>query len=291
MEFYCKTIAAISLCINIILIGAVVYLSMNGKNYTCVACDDNNLYLPNCDMARPYDLGLAKQLVDSYRVNQWAAINSFVQPFARAGGESTPDNIDARSAWFSLETLKMFIHTIETYTSANCKNNPGSNATNPPKPPLLGIRIYYGQYPSDHGQLSNYKPSSSSDEEGDFTASNQNSFQYAGMHTLLMIPTCDDASGNHVDFDPRDMNVSLCPIQMLTDFSFHSSLGDDILALGVESVGTTSPGNKRGGLAPPPFHCQDESSTENYQQIGATFMNLVDNPSSGITCPQARMPE
>lgn len=74
---------------------------------------------------------------------------------------------DARSIWFNLDTIKTFICTIEKYSGA-LKLSSGS----------LGIRIYYAVY----------------DDTGRFPR----------MHTLFMVPTCQDHNGDQVDMDPRE---------------------------------------------------------------------------------------
>ncbi len=80
-----------------------------------------------------------------------------------------------RSVWFSLETVKKFIYSIEKKTCNTCAGN-------------LGIRMYLAQYPTT-GPSASYT---------DLTIVDAN---YSGINTLFMVPTVD--IGNyHYDFDP-----------------------------------------------------------------------------------------
>lgn len=77
---------------------------------------------------------------------------------------------DARSCWYSLDTLKKFICLIEKYSSE--LNLP---------PSQLGIRFFYAAYPNNkimYGQ------------------------NYGNKHTLFMVPTYNLSNENR-DFDPR----------------------------------------------------------------------------------------
>jgi hypothetical protein len=79
---------------------------------------------------------------------------------------------DARSCWFSADTLKKFICLMEKY--ANDIKIPSSN---------LGIRFYYANY--DNVKV--FEPT------------------YSNHHTLYMVPTVfDRSSQNFVDFEPRE---------------------------------------------------------------------------------------
>jgi hypothetical protein len=82
-----------------------------------------------------------------------------------------------RSIWFSLETLKDFIHQIESKSCDTCTGN-------------LGIRFYFAKYPSPTGPTASYSDLSTLDPG------------YAGIQTLFMVPTIDNLNGYHFDFDP-----------------------------------------------------------------------------------------
>jgi hypothetical protein len=112
-------------------------------------------------------------LIQNYKDHQ----HTFIQNSAAAG---TPQlSNDARSVWFSLNRLKTFIYEIENQCCP-CSGKLGK----------LGIRFYYGAYPSSLV---------GTEHETHVPA------QYANMHTLVMIPTYTNAKGDNVDFDPDAM--------------------------------------------------------------------------------------
>lgn len=79
---------------------------------------------------------------------------------------------DARSIWFSLETIKRFIKEIERAV-------PRGDGR-----PVLGVRIYYAKYPKlPDARLSKV----------------DSTFQ--GRHTLFMVPTYLDINGINTDFN------------------------------------------------------------------------------------------
>src|SRR6185312_4845730 len=125
-------------------------------------CCPGNCYPANCTIATKFDLDRACKMIDRYRQHHWEAINQYC-PSIYNQNSTDPNNpnlytpadpnnavrVDARSAWFSLETLKAFINTIETRTCAN---------TAPNCMPALGVRIYYAEYPTDATELQTYAP-------------------------------------------------------------------------------------------------------------------------------------
>lgn len=115
------------------------------------------------------DTRTIKQMVDQYRNNHLDAIN-------RTLGLN-----DAHSVSFGLKTLKKFIDDIEYQTK---KRNPGIDAG------ALGVRFYYAAYP----QESEWKNSENEKQMGK---------NYAGKHTLVMIPTLKKriSSGSFEDYD------------------------------------------------------------------------------------------
>jgi hypothetical protein len=122
-------------------------------------------------------------VLENYRKNIWDSVNNnsiFRSPsrglnfasLALAPNTSTTtyDKTDARCIWFSLETLKQFICTIETN---NAKLNiPAED---------LGIRFYYAAYPMNYVDV-----------------------KKQNRHTLFMVPTYKNGTGAEVDFDPRE---------------------------------------------------------------------------------------
>lgn len=95
-------------------------------------------------------------------------------------------DLDARSVWFSLETLKQFLWEIES-KSATCK---GCETLN------LGVRIYYGVYP---------EPSDPNDTT--FQAKEKK------KHSVFMVPTYAKRDANKVlrdyDFNPNQLTAKI----------------------------------------------------------------------------------
>ncbi|MCX6316488.1 MAG: hypothetical protein NTW29_04310 [Bacteroidetes bacterium] len=108
-----------------------------------------------------------KSAVNNYYTNIYPEINAKVNQLRN--GRNNPDRfVDARAIWFSMDSLKQFIYTIEKYsTLMNLSTS------------QLGIRFYYGQYSADHQA-------------------------YADHHTLFLVPTyANNATETAIDFDPR----------------------------------------------------------------------------------------
>ncbi|UKB79088.1 hypothetical protein [Chryseobacterium sp. MEBOG07] len=127
----------------------------------------------NTESNKPLEPGimsnsLIQALIDNYRQNHLSAINT-------ALGIQ-----DAHSIWFDLPKLKQFIAKIEEEAA---KVNPATSEAN------LGIRFYYATYPKQ--------------EDWSMMDSHPVPVQYAGKHTLVMIPTLKKASdaGELIDFD------------------------------------------------------------------------------------------
>jgi hypothetical protein len=111
---------------------------------------------------------LIQALIDNYRQNHLNAINTAL------GIE------DAHSIWFDLPKLKNFIAKIEEEAA---KVNPATSTED------LGIRFYYATYPKQ--------------ENWSIMDSHPVPAEYAGRHTLVMIPTLKKASetGELIDYD------------------------------------------------------------------------------------------
>lgn len=114
-----------------------------------------------------------QSLVDNYRNRQLSIINDAM-------------NInDAHSIWFDLPTLKKFIADIESETQ-----NVDTSITQD----NLGIRFHYAAYP----RIENW----------DQMENQPISPDYAGKHTLVMVPTLKKANENgdllNYDFNPMD---------------------------------------------------------------------------------------
>lgn len=109
-----------------------------------------------------------KLVVKRYKEFALPAINARVNEVWLDRGAETPNFKDTRCIWFSMDSIKQFICTIERYSAK--LNLQTSN---------LGIRMYYGQYDISHPH-------------------------YPDQHTIFMMPTFSlSKTGPAIDFDPR----------------------------------------------------------------------------------------
>jgi len=186
------------------------------------------------------DAGLAKLLVSNYHDHHLAAINQ--------NCSTVPSGGDSRSVWFSLERVKRFIYQIESKACNMCNN----------EKPALGIRIYFGEYPTDATQA----PDINAD--------------YLGLHTLLMVPTYDDGVSNR-DFDPAYINEGCHPAPLDSVGAVLTALPPDPQRPDQSNMNMRN----HGYLFPPPYpnaNCPLNKS----EYLGADFMYYVDN----AVCPQ-----
>jgi hypothetical protein len=164
---------------NTIVKHDTIYLKLNDtakpSNLTsvCVECEEETVGQP---------MNHFKNVLENYRKNVWDSINNnvifsaptkgltFTDMSNRTSSTTNYDKTDARSIWFSLETIKQFICTIE-------KNN--AKLFHPATD--LGIRFYYAVYENDYSDVSK-----------------------RNKHTLFMVPTFKNDNGAEVDFDPRE---------------------------------------------------------------------------------------
>lgn len=125
--------------------------------------------------------GLVGDMVNLYRNNQWNSIK---------GSTTHPMTEDANTIWFDLDSIKKFIYNIEK----TVKSNPAT------KQSKLGLRIYYAAYPKiGDWSLTEYK-------DLQVFRGNTTTEQYEKMHTLIMLPTIQNANGQIKDinlFDER----------------------------------------------------------------------------------------
>ncbi len=117
---------------------------------------------------------LIQTLVSNYRNNQLVSVKE------KMGID------DAHSIHFDLKILKKFIADIERITS---ENNPGANLED------LGIRFYYAAYPHV--------------ENWSIMSATTVGKEYAGKHTLVMIPTIkrQDENGTMLSYDFNPSNA------------------------------------------------------------------------------------
>ncbi len=137
---------------------------------------------------------LIQTLVNNYRNNQLASVKE------KMGID------DAHSIHFDLKTLKKFIADIETLTSTN---NPGANIED------LGIRFYYAAYPHV--------------ENWSIMSGTTVGKEYAGKHTLVMIPTMkrQDENGTMLSYDFNPSNT--VDGQMLAMASRNAGAQSDVI--------------------------------------------------------------
>lgn len=152
--------------------------------------------------------GLIQTLIDNYRQNHLNAINT------NLGID------DAHSIWFDLPKLKSFIAKIEEEAA---KVDPSASEED------LGIRFYYATYPKQ--------------ENWSIMDSHPVPAEYAGKHTLVLIPTLKkaDETGELIDYDFNPFqNTDSKPLALNT----HS-------AKGIEQDDDTGLGENNGILVPP----------------------------------------
>jgi hypothetical protein len=170
--------------------------------------ENNDLPVAPNTMLTPFIQGL----IDNYRVRQLSVINDAM-------------NIDdAHSIWFDLPTLKKFIADIEAETQ---KVDTAITESN------LGVRFHYAAYPRI--------------EDWDQMADQPIVQEYAGKHTLVMIPTLKIADENgemlNYDFNPMDSST----------YSITQEKGNEnkqVMAMGVQSPKSILCQN-HGALIPP----------------------------------------
>jgi hypothetical protein len=169
---------------NAVFLGIILFMSCNKADLAAAAVTPEPCNPCTDHTSTPFTgikPSLAKKLFTDYKIlNQPKLLIDKKIP-------------DANSIWFSLESLKNFIWKIEQET---CKH-PCAN------PLQLGIRIYYGRYPSEMTEpgLAGLPTS------------------YAQHHTLFMVPTYQDFvnSAVHWDFDPRSWGTDNCKPTPMSD--------------------------------------------------------------------------
>ncbi|WP_313002163.1 hypothetical protein [Chryseobacterium gleum] len=151
---------------------------------------------------------LIQALINNYRQNHLSAINTAL------GIE------DAHSIWFDLPKLKNFIANIEAEAA---KVDPAASAED------LGVRFYYSAYPKE--------------ENWSIMESHPVPIEYAGRHTLVMVPTLKKANetGELIDYDFNPFQSAEGKSLALSNKSAKNMGEDD----------DTSLGENNGILVPP----------------------------------------
>lgn len=150
---------------------------------------------------------LIQALINNYRQNHLNAINSAL------GIE------DAHSIWFDLPKLKNFIANIEAEAA---KANPAASTED------LGVRFYYSAYPKE--------------ENWSIMESHPVPIEYAGRHTIVMVPTLKKANetGELIDYDFNPFQSAEGKSLALANKSAKGTGEDDDTSLG-ENSGTLIP--------------------------------------------------
>lgn len=178
---------------------------------------------------------LAKTLIKNYTDNHLAVINASEQLTELRQPNATSDS---RCIWFGINDLKSFISQIENDAQSKCASVTG----------LLGIRFYYCEYPAANSTLWGTPGLPMSEA------------QYAGMHTVMMVPTYNNGT-NNVDFDPNYATPEGIPIPLTTVYS-------------TITPATTLLMKNHGDVVPPPF-----TGATLGPSTGAYMLDIADAPS------------
>lgn len=180
------------------------------------------------------NIGIAPSITDTTRCGPCIAYNNvkpvksqlelnLLKTMAFNYQNPIPAN-ETRSVWFSLETLKDFIHQIEVKTCNTCTGN-------------LGIRFYNARYPTT-GPSASYTDLTNVDAG------------YAGIHTLFMVPTID-VGNNHYDFDPA-VSCERYKLNPMDSLGIYPPGGITVTALMAQNHGDACP-----PVPPPATKCPD----------------------------------
>src|ERR1035437_4347127 len=185
------------------------------------------------------DANIAMKLVGNYAQNHLNVINGNAN---LTSIRQTGTISDSRAVWFSLDTLNSFISTIQNMAASKCSVINGS----------LGIRIYFGEYPAADSALWGTPALP--------VGPPQLLERYAGMHTLVMVPTYNNGSVN-MDFDPNFVNPGGTPMPMSAVCLIPGGINTTPLTM-----------QNHGSLSPPPFELAGQYGAA----TGAAFLDVVD---------------
>ncbi|MEZ5046692.1 MAG: hypothetical protein R2831_06845 [Chitinophagaceae bacterium] len=217
--------AKLALTLSIFVIGLCACPNPEDPKDPPVAIENTCNACESTPTPQPVSIDYFKSLISAYRDNHWTTINTHLNN--RQGG-----GVDSRSVWFDLNQLKAFIYDIESKVSASCEGQHCDQH--------LGIRFYFGEY-------DNTNP------------------QYAGYHTLVMVPTIKNSDRKkwntpeeNLDFDPA--LLAKCQPQCIDSTKLK------LMVLVPEIKNLEMGVMNHGALIPPP----DKECT------GALFMHYVD---------------
>jgi len=190
------------------------------------------------------DPNIAIQMVGNYATNYIPAIK---MDETIATMRQPANQGDSRSIWFSINKLQAFFTQVQNLTNTNF-NNPGWE---------LGIRFYFAQYPGTNDPCwGKTLPTHCQ--------------QYAGMHTLIMVPTYNVNTANpdyvltdNIDFDPNFNDGNGMPLNWS---SIYSGKNAPVMLTMMNE----------GGLMPPPWPETDPLTGEETEGVNEFFMNYVD---------------
>lgn len=194
---------------------AAVLIRNYQAGHTQVIVDVNALGYDNSITMNP---NAARSIIGNYTQNHLGVINAddglaaLRQTNPQMGRES-----DSRCVWFPVNQLLKFLLEVKIQAGATCSGSVDTET--------LGVRIYYSEYPAaDDGSWT----------DGTFPGS---LVQYAGMHTIVFVPTYNN-KGIDTDFDPMNArNTNAGPMPM------NGVCGTTPLSLMLN----------HGSMCPPPF--------------------------------------
>lgn len=142
---------------------------------------------PVTNISLGVNMNVAKDIVTNYKTGVWN------------GRKVNNKNYkDARSVWFSLAKLKNFIKDLELKVIGNAVTKPKCTIDDFD----LGVRIYFGNYPSTQALWD-------SSRYGTYFDDHLLPENYMGLHTVMLVPTLyNQDDGFHYDFDPRYVAMS-----------------------------------------------------------------------------------
>lgn len=164
-------------------------------------------------------------VVARYRDNHQKLFNAFATSQLNNSAYPNPGTQlpglfqDTRSCMFGIDRIKKFICLTERYAAQ--LNIPSSK---------LGIRFYYGIYPTNYTMDS----------------------RYSNMHTLYITATYLNSAGSYIDFDPRRSALTGTIVPLYRQLSANEP---NIFVLGGRSIQQPGSVLNHGDLCPPGTGC------------------------------------
>ena len=230
---------------NILLLGIILFYACNPRSDVRNPNKPDIVIADNClprSLSVPLESGdgaidafLAQSMSRNYANDPY---KGFI--YNSGGLETTTDvnllNVnrpqDTRSIWFDLRKLKSMVSSIE---NSVCDNNC--------KIPLkLGIRIYFAKYDPVVG------PNSPKEDLRDLRPN------YGNRHTVFFVATYDGAKGEHIDFDPMNVENKCTPTPFKRLLLLNPNGPYKVNSLGKQNIGIAADSSvdNHGDLMPPP---------------------------------------